>query len=224
MNKSAKELIYKLAGLEGAEGFPKGPAKDFKKHPAFGSDKSFESYMTRGTVTPTSLKPKVQKPPMLKNAQAELIQNLAGVKTAKEWLRRKAVGVQEFARNNPPREVAKRVGETVSMVGSALVPGKKPSAQERKDVNAARLRDDADGPNKTSSMRSIIDDIIKGAEQNTFGRPVNIQADTEFSPIDMAKVAGAVVALSEKGYSVKEASEYLGLTEKQVQDIVSTVG
>lgn len=76
----------------------------------------------------------------------------------------------------------------------------------------------------SSDMKSIIDDIIKGAEQNTFGRPVSIQVDSEFSPIDMAKVAGAVVALSEKGYSVKEASEYLGLTEKQVQDIVSTVG
>ena len=76
----------------------------------------------------------------------------------------------------------------------------------------------------SSDMRSIIDDLIKGAENNTFGRPVNIQTQTDFSPIDMAKVAGAVVALSEKGYSVKQAAEYLGLTEAQLQDIVSTVG
>jgi len=76
----------------------------------------------------------------------------------------------------------------------------------------------------SSDMRSIIDDLIKGAENNTFGRPVNIQTQTDFSPIDMAKVAGAVVALSQKGYSVKQASEYLGLTEQQIQHIVSTVG
>lgn len=93
------------------------------------------------------------------------------------------------------------------------------------DKNAKELIQKMVGVKTASSdMKSIIDDFIKGAKQNTFGRPVNIQADTEFTPLDMAKVAGAVVALSEKGYSVKEASEYLGLTEKQIQDIVSTVG
>lgn len=76
---------------------------------------------------------------------------------------------------------------------------------------------------KNSSMKGIIDDIIKGAEQNSFGRAVTIQADTEFSPLEVAKIAGALTALSEMNYSVKQAAEYLGLTEKQVQDIVATV-
>jgi hypothetical protein len=77
---------------------------------------------------------------------------------------------------------------------------------------------------KKSSMRDFIDDFIKGATHNTFGRPVNIQTQTDFSPIDMAKVAGVVVAFSQKGYSVKEASEYLGLPVSQVESIVATVG
>jgi hypothetical protein len=74
-----------------------------------------------------------------------------------------------------------------------------------------------------SSMKNIIADIIKGAEQNTFGRPVNIQTNTEWTHFDTAKTAGALQALGERGYSVKQASEYLGLTEAQVQDILAAV-
>lgn len=77
---------------------------------------------------------------------------------------------------------------------------------------------------KKASMRNIIDDIIKGAKDNSFGRPVHIQNDTQdWTPLDIAKTAGALQALSEQGYSVKQAAEYLGLTEKQVQVIVTTV-
>jgi len=76
---------------------------------------------------------------------------------------------------------------------------------------------------KNSSMKSIIDDIIKGAEQNTFGRPVNIQTNTEWTHFDTAKTAGALQALGEQGYSVKQAAEYLGLTEAQIQHIVDQV-
>lgn len=79
------------------------------------------------------------------------------------------------------------------------------------------------GAQKESSMRGIIDDIIKGAKDNSFGRPVSIQVDSDFTPLDLAKTAGALQALSEQGYSVKQAAAYLGLTEKQVQDIVATV-
>ena len=77
---------------------------------------------------------------------------------------------------------------------------------------------------KTGSMKSIINDIIKGAQDNTFGRPVTIQDDTEWTHIDTAKFAGALQLLGEQGYSVKEASEYLGLTEAQVQGILEVVG
>jgi hypothetical protein len=77
---------------------------------------------------------------------------------------------------------------------------------------------------KKASMRNIIEDIIKGAKDNSFGRPVHIQNDTpDWTPLDIAKTAGALQALSEQGYSVKQAAEYLGLTEKQVQVIVATV-
>jgi len=76
---------------------------------------------------------------------------------------------------------------------------------------------------KTSSMKNIIDDLIKGAQHNTFGRPVSIQQGSSPTPLDLAKFAGQLQALSEQGYSVKQAAEYLGLTEHQVQDIVSTV-
>lgn len=76
---------------------------------------------------------------------------------------------------------------------------------------------------KKSSMKNIIDDIIKGAEQNTFGRRVNIQQGDDPSPLDLAKFAGMLQALGEQGYSVKQAAEYLGLTVGQVQDIVATV-
>jgi hypothetical protein len=77
---------------------------------------------------------------------------------------------------------------------------------------------------KKASMRNIIDDIIKGAKDNSFGRPVTIQVDSPaWTPIEIAKTAGALQALSDQGYSVKQAAEYLGLTEKQVQVIVTTV-
>jgi len=76
---------------------------------------------------------------------------------------------------------------------------------------------------KKSSMKNIIDDLIKGAQHNTFGRPVSIQQGFDPSPIDLAKFAGQLQALGEQGYSVKQAAEYLGLTERQVQDIVATV-
>lgn len=76
---------------------------------------------------------------------------------------------------------------------------------------------------KKSSMKDIINDIVKGAEQNSFGRPVNVQQGFDPSPLDLAKFAGALTALSEQGYSVKAAAEYLGLTEKQVQHIIDTV-
>lgn len=74
-----------------------------------------------------------------------------------------------------------------------------------------------------SDMKSIIDDIIKGAEQNSFGRSVSVEVNSEFTPLKVAEYTGRLTALSEFGYSVKQASEYLGLTEKQVQDIVASV-
>jgi len=83
--------------------------------------------------------------------------------------------------------------------------------------------DEDEDEEKTSSMKNIIDDLIKGAQHNTFGRPVSIQQGFDPSPIDLAKFAGQLQALGEQGYSVKQAAEYLGLTERQVQDIVATV-
>lgn len=77
--------------------------------------------------------------------------------------------------------------------------------------------------NKTGSMKQVIDDLIKGAQHNTFGRPVSVEGQTDFGPLQIAKIAGALQALSEAEYSVKEAAEYLGLTEAQVQRVIETV-
>lgn len=76
---------------------------------------------------------------------------------------------------------------------------------------------------KQASMRNIIDDLIKGAQQNTFGRPVSVQTNTDWTHLDTAKVAGMLQALGEQEYSVKEAAEYLGLTEGMVQCILEDV-
>lgn len=88
----------------------------------------------------------------------------------------------------------------------------------------SKRKDEKKDEEKKASMQTIIDDLIKGAQQNTFGRPVSIQQGFDPSPLDLAKFAGMLQALGEQGYSVKEAAEYLNLTEAQVQDIVSKVG
>jgi hypothetical protein len=77
---------------------------------------------------------------------------------------------------------------------------------------------------KKASMRNIIDDIIKGGE----GQQLRAAGDhsgrlSGVDALEIAKTAGALQALSDQGYSVKQAAEYLGLTEKQVQVIVTTV-
>lgn len=77
---------------------------------------------------------------------------------------------------------------------------------------------------KEGSMRAIIDDIIKGAEQNSFGRPVNVQTNTEWTHLNTAKTAGALQLLAERGYSVKEAAEFLEVSEEVVQAVLAAVG
>jgi len=252
MNKSAKELIQKLAG----NGGPK--------------------------VTRTTPKP----------AGGPFKWNMAEYPTAAK------------------RDAARAASNAAN--GNDQLPGAPQKALDR----AARMA------KKESSMKNIIDDIIKGAEQNTFGRPVVIQTEiskeaseliqkiaagsfgpkitnhpdyiaakarvdsakasaqekhgpgplvegpggkrdpktfphrwnagaykskehrdavrnigqvrfdimkadrnktSSWTPLDTAKTAGMLMALEEQGYSVKEASEYLGLTEEQIQHILQTV-
>ena len=79
-------------------------------------------------------------------------------------------------------------------------------------------------PKKTAAMRNIIDDIVKGAQDNTFGRPIAIQADVQdWTPLDTAKCAGMLQALAEQEYTLKEASEYLGLPEERLQQVIAAV-
>lgn len=215
LDKNAKELIQKLATLN--------PIKALKHHTHKAVAKGATGGLLVGTAAGAGAhhlasKKKDEK----KEAQLELIQKLAVEKRA---LAPETVGralVQRMARTAP----SKAQGELgLSYEKEKLYQNnlnKRPAAEQDRAVDAAAKT--APKMFKQSSMKNIIDDLIKGAENNTFGRPVNIQTQTDFSPIDMAKVAGAVVALSEKGYSVKQAAEYLGLTEKQVADIVSTVG
>lgn len=77
---------------------------------------------------------------------------------------------------------------------------------------------------KEGSMRSIIDDIIKGAEQNSFGRPISVQTNTEWTHLDTAKTAGALQLLAEQSYSVKEAAEFLDVSEEVVRAVLAAVG
>lgn len=112
----------------------------------------------------------------------------------------KAYDPERFRQNN-------REGRPLRGPGSGYGPGEKNDPRK-----------------KESSMKSIIDDIIKGAKDNSFGRPVHIQNDTrDWTPLAISKTAGMLMALEQQGYSVKQAAEYLGLTERQVQDIVATV-
>lgn len=186
---------------------------------------------------------------MNKNTQ-ELIQKMAGTKTAVSggWtaaMLASSKGKPGLAgmKDRPGQTVGDRLRKAQAHAEShgSLTPAgfkmnKSPSMdegakkrysdsiyEERSALGKEIDRRGRDMGSKTSGMRSIIDDIIKGAEQNTFGRPVSIQADTEWTHFDTAKTAGMLHALGEEGYSVKQASEYLGLTEAQIQHILVAV-
>ena len=228
MDSVTRQLILKLAGYP--QVFPPKTEPFTKSNKGLNRDIRKEMHQESQRQSETQMRPPPGNVPMNKAAY-ELIQKIAvmankpsSYMTGSEKI--KQVSKEKLtptAKRTPPKTPAdvtypKRDGYSPRSNTSVSNFAKVETLPEKTREWDYQL-------NKNSSdMRSIIDDIIKGAEQNTFGRPVNIQADTEFTPIDMAKVAGAVVALSEKGYSVKEASEYLGLTEKQIQDIVSTVG
>jgi hypothetical protein len=142
-------------------------------------------------------------------------------KTAKELIEKLAMG-----KKSPllAADVAKL--KTMRQNVSASAQKAKAGYAARKaedDAALAKMRGLVKDTEKKSSMKNIIDDIIKGAEQNTFGRPVNVQVSSEFTPLDVAKFAGALQYLAEQDYSVKQAAEYLGLTDAQVLAIVDTV-
>ena len=155
---------------------------------------------------------------MDKNAK-ELIQKLAG--------KNSRVQLQAAAQSQAlgPRDPQKRWAQFrqgARDAGSGNIAGGKDPKFGKTLAEGAKSRLDEMGEKK-SSMKNIIDDLIKGAQHNTFGRPVSIQQGSDPTPLDLAKFAGQLQALGEQGYSVKQAAEYLGLTERQVQDIVATV-
>lgn len=133
--------------------------------------------------------------PASKEAQLELIQKLAGVPKGREHL------------PAPKMESVPPKNRDYAAKNTAL--------QQSKDNKKALLG------SKTSSMRQYIDDFIEGGRNNSFGRPINVETNTEWTHIDTAKTAGTLRLLSEAGYSVKQAAEYLGWTEAQVQYIIS---
>ena len=77
----------------------------------------------------------------------------------------------------------------------------------------------------------IVDDFIKGAQRNP--RLAHIQvgsvpegmkvASATLTPLDVAKIAGSLQALSEAEFTLKEASDALGLPEETVQFVLNTV-
>jgi hypothetical protein len=160
-----------------------------------------------------------------KNAK-ELIQKLA---VSNNWIRGKAASGSQKA---SPARLSKAFATNAKGQERAFIkfedaaPGKiqrAAEAVEKRDAAGAGMR--AGQEKKSSDMRAMIDDLIKGAKENSFGRPVHIQnATQDWTPLKVAEYSGALVALSERGLTEKEAAEYLGLTVAQVQDIVRTVG
>ena len=77
----------------------------------------------------------------------------------------------------------------------------------------------------------IVDDFIKGAQRNP--RLGHIQVGTtpegvktasaSLTALDIAKIAGSLQALSENEFTLKEASEVLGLSEEAIQFVLNTV-
>jgi hypothetical protein len=81
---------------------------------------------------------------------------------------------------------------------------------------------------KTASVDAVsaglINDLIKGASQNPRLKNVELGgalAGAGFSAIDVAKTAGALLALEEAGYGVKEASEAMSLDEDTLQAVAA---
>lgn len=134
--------------------------------------------------------------------------------------------IAKLAGETPPNPKPGQRPLPQSVVRDQVDVRKSKLADIKKKVNASMasapsyLRDRM----KKSSMQDIIDDIIKGAEQNSFGRPVNVQTNTEWTHLNTAKTAGALQLLAERGYSVKEAAEFLEVSEEVVQAVLAAVG
>lgn len=137
-------------------------------------------------------------------------------------------------KNNPISEAIGRgqaTGNAAERIAKKYNLTKKDVLKDRgglRDVARADARKVAPARfDKKSEMREIIDDIIKGAKDNGFGRPVNIQTSwdaPDWTPLDTAKCAGMLIALDEQGYTMKEASEFLGLPEEHLQAVIKAVG
>ena len=199
MDKNAKELIQKMAGVKTAvsSGWVSGMLRPKEGTPAV-------SFGNPGTKSSPGLAGATAKGGRTVEQRLTKAHDAAATRssmTSGAWADSK----------NPMSQGAK-----ARMLGAN-------SSAKREYSNAHDALGEARSQ-KTGGMKSIINDIIKGAQDNTFGRPVQIQADTEWTPLDTAKTAGALQFLGEQGYSVKQAAEYLGLTENQVQFILKAVG
>lgn len=191
---------------------------------SYGAHKAYK-YLTKKKDEPKAEEPKKESSMLDKNA-AELIQKLAAGETQlRQHMYHSALkDLGQPMRKGPARQsVLDEHAKTFNVPAAPPRPERDRSLAKTKRYLGPPGTDPRELRNKQSSMQTIIDDIIKGAEQNTFGRPVNIQVNSDFTPLDIAKTAGALQALSEQGYSVKQAAEYLGLTERQIQDIVALV-
>jgi hypothetical protein len=77
----------------------------------------------------------------------------------------------------------------------------------------------------------IVDDFIKGAQRNPRLAHVQVGTNPEgvktasasLTALDIAKIAGSLQALAEAEFTLKEASEALGLPEETVQFVLNTV-
>jgi hypothetical protein len=87
-------------------------------------------------------------------------------------------------------------------------------------------------PNKDAGSNRIIDDLVKGAQANPRTGAVEVGSDgvevklasQGVTPLDIAHMKGTLKALGEAQFSLKEASEYLQVSEADIQAVLSIKG
>jgi hypothetical protein len=78
------------------------------------------------------------------------------------------------------------------------------------------------GERTAADMGALIQDLIEGAQKNSNLAGIELDgalAQAGFTPLDVAKTAGVLVALGEAEFTVKEACEATGLDETTLQAI-----
>lgn len=108
----------------------------------------------------------------------------------------------------------------------------KQATEKTMKIDLAAIQKIAGAPVKNDLGDRIIDDLVKGAQANP--RTGDIQINTQgaevklasmgVTPLDIAHMQGTLKALGEAGFTKKEASEYLQVTEADIEAVLSIKG